>query len=226
MQEITRQNGTASAIVTDVTEEASIIAMVEKTLALYGRLDAVHANQALTDPAALARDTRVAEMDMALWEDTIAINLRGGAFLAKHCIPPLLETGGGAFVFSGSGRGSQGYLENSVYGISKAGVENLSHYIATQYGKQGIRSNVVAIGLVATEAVKTNLPEQARAMLLEHHLTRELGHPDDIARVVAFLLSDEACFVTGATIAADGRLGCHNPGYADQLRMMGAVRQS
>src|SRR3546814_9625060 len=80
----------------------------------------------------------------------------------------------------------------------------MSRCSATQYGKQGIRSNVVVVGLVMTDALDENMPAAAQAAMLEHHLTPELGKPEDIAEVVAFLASDQSRFITGSAVVADG----------------------
>jgi NAD(P)-dependent dehydrogenase (short-subunit alcohol dehydrogenase family) len=214
--------GRAVATLADVTREDDIVELVSGTMGAFGRIDGVHGNAAATGAADLARDAEIAALDIEAWDRTMAVNLRGCALLAKHTIPPMIKGGGGVLVFSGSGRGSQGYLEYPAYGASKAGLQNLSRYIATQYGKQGIRSNTVEIGLIMTDAVAANVPNELRSLFLAHHLTRELGTPDDIAQVVAFLLSDESRFVTGTTIAVDGGLHCHTSVYADQMRMMQA----
>lgn len=214
--------GVAIAVETDVIEEASVAALVATTVATFGGLNLVHGNAALTDPAGMGRDMMIADLDLATWDRTLAVNLRGSALLAKHSIPHLLTAGGGAIVFSGSAKGTQGAIEYPAYGASKAGLESLSRYIATQYGKQGLRSNVVAIGLVMTDALDSNMPVEVQKLLLEHHLTPALGRAEDIARAVAFLLSDEASFITGATIPVDGGVTSHSPVYADMLRMYAA----
>jgi NAD(P)-dependent dehydrogenase (short-subunit alcohol dehydrogenase family) len=214
--------GVAIAVETDVIEEASVAALVATTVSAFGGLNLVHGNAALTDPAGMGRDMMIADLDVATWDRTLAVNLRGSALLAKHSIPHLLAAGGGAIVFSGSAKGMQGDIEYPAYGASKAGLESLSRYIATQYGKQGLRSNVVAIGLVMTDALDSNMPVEVQKLLLEHHLTPVLGRAEDIARAVAFLLSDEASFITGATIPVDGGVTSHSPVYADMLRMYAA----
>jgi NAD(P)-dependent dehydrogenase (short-subunit alcohol dehydrogenase family) len=219
---IIAEGGVAQAVQVDMRDEAAIAAAVTRTIAAYGRLDLVHGNAGLTDPAVMNHDGLVADLDAGIWDSTMAVNLRGNALLAKHCIPHLLEGGGGAIVFSGSGKGTQGDLDHPAYGASKAGLESLSRYIATQYGKQGLRCNVVAIGLVMTQALDANMPEVAQKLMLEHHLTPALGRAEDVARAVAFLLSDEARFITAATIRVDGGFTNHAPIFADMLRMHAA----
>jgi NAD(P)-dependent dehydrogenase (short-subunit alcohol dehydrogenase family) len=209
----------AIAIETDILDEAAIARLVAATVEAFGGLHLVHGNAGLTDPAVLGGDMFVADLDPDLWDRAMAVNLRGNALLAKHAIPELLQAGGGSIVFSGSGKGSQGDIDFPAYGASKAGLASLSRYIAAQYGKQGIRCNVAAIGLVMTEALDANLPPAAQALMLEHHLTPALGRAEDVARVVAFLLSDEAKFITGAAIPVDGGFTSHSPVYADMLRM-------
>ncbi len=217
--------GQAIAVETDVLDEAAIARLVTATVEAFGGVHLVHGNAGLTDPGVLGRDMLVADLDPDTWDRAMAVNLRGNALLAKHCIPELLKASGGAIVFSGSGKGTQGDIDFPAYGASKAGLASLARYIAAQYGKQGIRANVAAIGLVMTEALDSNMPVQAQALMLEHHLTPALGRAEDVARVVAFLLSDEARFITGATIAVDGGFTSHSPVYADMLRMAASPSQ-
>lgn len=219
---IVAEGGTAMAVVCDMQDEAAIAAMVHATIDAFGGLHAVHGNAGITDAAVMQRDDLLTGMDLATWDLNQSVNLRGNALLAKYCIPHLLAGGGGAMVFSGSGKGVLGDLQHPAYGASKAGLASLMRYIATQYGKQGLRCNLVAIGLVMTEALNTNMPKPAQQMLLEHHLTPALGRPEDVARAVAFLLSDEAAFITGATVPVDGGVTAHAPYFADILRAAAA----
>lgn len=223
VNEIKAEGGAALGVLVDLSDESAVAACVQQTVDTFGKLNALHANAAATGKDALANDVMLADMDFAAWDYVMTVNLRGLALTAKYSIPEMIKAGGGSIVFSGSGRGTQGHLEYTAYGVSKSGVEGLSRYVATQYGKDGIRSNVLEIGLVMTDAVKSNLPSEFCDLLLQHHLTREFGRPEDIANAAAFLLSDESRFITGATLPVDGGLARHASVYADQRRMMSEI---
>src|SRR3546814_6153616 len=94
------------------------------------------------------RDTDVANMDVDLWDRTMAVNLRGPMLCAKHTIPHMLKQGGGSVISTGSTKALQGDIAQTAYGASKAGVHNLTYNIAAQYGKQGIRANVLMVGQI------------------------------------------------------------------------------
>jgi NAD(P)-dependent dehydrogenase (short-subunit alcohol dehydrogenase family) len=210
--------GGALAVAMDVGDETSIRDGIVTAIDRFGRLDIVHSNAAQVGAGGLNQDGAIADMDAAFWDQTMAINLRGSMLVAKHAIPHLLQAGGGSIVFTGSGKGLAGDLDYPAYGTSKAGLINLARYIATQYGKQGIRSNVIVVGLVMTQALDDNMPPAAQAAMLEHHLTPHLGKPEDIAEIVAFLASDQSRFITGSAIVADGGFTAHSAIYADMNR--------
>jgi len=218
VEEIAGLGGEALAVAMDVSNEESIAAGIAATVARFGRLDIVHSNAAQT--GAMASDAAIADMDLAFWNRTLATNLTGSMLCAKHGIPHLLKAGGGSIIFTGSGKGLAGDLDYPAYGTTKAGLLGLSRYIATQYGKQGIRANVIVVGLVMTEALDENMPPEAQALMREHNLVPDLGTPDDIAEVAAFLASDQSRYVTGASIVADGGFTAHSAVYADMRRFM------
>jgi NAD(P)-dependent dehydrogenase (short-subunit alcohol dehydrogenase family) len=110
-----------------------------------------------------------------------------------------------------------GDLSRVAYGVSKAGIDSLVRYVATLYGKQGIRCNAVAPGVVKTPALAANVPAQEMALYERNHVTPGMGEPDDIAGVVAFLLSDAAAFITGQVVNVDGGLTMHTPLFAELI---------
>ena len=220
VQQITTNGGTAMALSADMADEAQIKAMVDDTIAAYGCLDILHCNAALTDAASHAADGPITDMDAALWDKVMAVNLRGPMLCCKHGIPHLLKQGGGSIVITGSGKGTFGDMSEAAYGASKAGLINLTQNLATQYGKQGIRANIVIVGLVLTEGLAENIPPPVQEMLVSHHLTPYLGESEDIAKAVVFLACDDSRFITGHAIYADGGFGAHSPVVADLRRMM------
>lgn len=208
--------GEAIALIMDVTDEETVANGIAQVVDRFGRLDILHANAAQT--GMLAGDGLIADMDADFWDRAFAVNLRGAMLTAKHAIPRMIAAGGGSVVFTGSGKGLAGDLDFPAYGTTKAGLLSLSRYIATQYGKQGIRSNVVVVGLVMTEALDRNMPPEAQALMREHNMVDYLGRPEDIAEVVAFLASDQSRYITGASIVADGGFTSHSAVFADMMR--------
>jgi NAD(P)-dependent dehydrogenase (short-subunit alcohol dehydrogenase family) len=141
----------------------------------------------------------------------MAVNARGPMLLCKHALPVMMEKSGGSIIHSSSGFGLLGEATLTAYGASKAALINLSRFIATQYGKQGIRSNVIAIGFVLTQTALESTPQVVKDVLLSHTLNPALGTPRNIADVVAFLAGDESVYINGALIPVDGGFTAHQP---------------
>lgn len=210
--QIVEQGGAALALRADVSNADHVAAMADAIVARFGRVDVLYNNAAILSPEQRAGDRDVVNMDLGAWDRAMAVNLRGAMLCAKYLIPHILRTGGGSVMFATSGFGAQGDLTLSAYAASKAGVAMLSKSIAAQYGKQGLRSNAIQIGLV--ENAGHPLPPEIRAILLDNHLTPDLGKPRQLADIVAFLASDESSFITGHTLAADGGFSSHTPSMA------------
>jgi NAD(P)-dependent dehydrogenase (short-subunit alcohol dehydrogenase family) len=222
--EVEAAGGRALAQPVDVADEASVVAMIEAALERFGRLDVLHNNAAATDPALLGGDLELTDMDVSVWDRTLEVNLRGPMLGCKHAIPHMLERGSGAIVNTSSAAGLAGDLVRAAYGASKAGLDSLTRYVATQYGKRGIRCNAIAPGVIETPALAANVPREQIDAYERSHLTPRLGRPEDIARAVVFLASDDAAFITGQVISVDGGLLAHHPSYSDFLRMAGEGR--
>ena len=212
--EIASGGGRARAQQADVSDAGAVAAMVAAAVEGFGGLDILHNNAAASDPAVIGSDGELADLDLAVWERTLAVNLRGPMLGCKYAIPRMLARGGGAIVNTSSASGLTGDLARVAYGVSKAGVDSLTRYVATQYGKRGIRCNSIAPGVIATPALEANIPPQMIAIYEQSHLTPRLGSPEDIANAVVFLVSDAAGFITGQTLCVDGGLLAHHPTYA------------
>jgi NAD(P)-dependent dehydrogenase (short-subunit alcohol dehydrogenase family) len=213
-EEIARHGGRASSQLADVADERSVAAMVAAAVERFGGLDILHNNAAAVDTALMSRDGEITAMEVEVWERTFAVNLRGPMLGCKHAIPRMLERGGGAIVNTSSAAGWAGDVTRSAYGASKAALEALTRYVATQYGKRGVRCNAIAPGVIATPALAANVPPAQIALYERTHLTPRLGLPEDIAAAVVFLASDDGAFITGQTLRVDGGLLVHHPATA------------
>jgi len=209
----------AAAVRVDLGEESSITEMIAFAVARFGGLDILDNNAADTRLSA-TRDGGVEHTDTQVWDTLMRVNLRGTMLACKAAIPHLRARGGGSIINMSSGSGLTGALAPTAYGVSKAGIITLTQYVATQHGKEGIRCNAIAPGLIVTPAsVSSYATGPFGEMMLRHHLTPRLGTPADIASTVAFLASDEAAFITGQVICVDGGLLAHAPYHADMVQM-------
>ena len=213
----------AIAVGFDVSDEAQVTAGVDAVVKAFGGVDILHNNAAITSVEFLMRDGMVGDLDVALWDQTMAVNVRGYMLCAKHVIPLMLARGGGVIINTSSGAGMQGEMVRSAYGTSKAAVIGFTRSVATQYGKQGIRCVTVMPGLTMTRSVAASMPPPIIDMMKRHTLTRELASPENVADAVAFLASDRAALITGAVIPVDGGFLAHGPSYADEVAMWAAA---
>jgi NAD(P)-dependent dehydrogenase (short-subunit alcohol dehydrogenase family) len=222
-QSIDAKGGRAKAVVADVTEENQIANAVSTAASVFGGLDILHNNAALQTPEVMGSDGFIADADLSLWHKVLGVNLLGYVGMAKHSIPLMLERGGGVIINTSSGTGVQAELMRPAYGTSKAAIIGLTRNLAAQYGKQGIRCVSLVLGLVATPALRANMPEQVLEGFLRHQLTTRLTEPRDVAEVVAFLASDAAVAITGTSITIDAGFSAHTPSYADEIALLGAA---
>ncbi len=203
----------------DTSDEAAVEAAVAAVVARFGGVDILVNNAAITSVEFMMRDGMLHQLDVDLWDQTMAVNVRGYMLCAKHAVPSMLNRGGGVIVNMASGAGLQGEVVRAAYGTSKAAVVGFTRSVATQYGKMGIRSVTVVPGLVLTPTVASNMPPAMIEMMRRHHLTRDIPGPEDVANVIAFVASGRAAFITGATILVDGGFSAHGPSYADEVAM-------
>ena len=202
-KEIRDAGGDAIALRVDLGDPESIKALIADTLAHYGKLEVIFNNGADTRAEHLNRDGAVGEMEIEVWDRTFDVNTRGTMLMIKYALPALIASGKGAIINTSSGAALLGDLARSAYASSKAAVNALTLYVAAQYGKQGVTCNVISPGMVPTATSRANQPELIR-MVTRHHLTPELGFPEDIAAMVALLASDDGRFVTGQILRVDG----------------------
>jgi NAD(P)-dependent dehydrogenase (short-subunit alcohol dehydrogenase family) len=205
----------------DAGEVTSVAQLVATTVAHFGRLDILHNNAAIMAPDVIARDTNPVDIDFEIWDRTFDVNMRGYLAGCKYAIPQMLKEGRGAIINTASGSGVFGDLSSIAYGSSKAAIMAFTKYVATIYGKQGIRCNAINPGLIRSEGGKKNVYGPMVDILAANTLTPRLGQPEDIAAAVAYLASDDAEFVTGAIFNIDGGITCHASYMSDVLRVFG-----
>ena len=186
----------------DIADEASVQALVERAVREFGGVDALHANAA--DLRAIHADSTVLDEPLAVFDQTIRVNLRGHWLCTRAALPRLLERGGGSLIYTSSGAACMGEPVRPAYAVAKAGIEALMRHVASAWGKQGIRANAVAPGLVITPNIVDTLPEEFRATALRAARHTRLGRPADIASMVAYLVSDEAEWITGQVLGVNG----------------------
>ncbi|MCB9722463.1 MAG: glucose 1-dehydrogenase [Spirochaetaceae bacterium] len=191
----------ALAIEVDVADEASVERMIASTLERFGRLDCASNNAALG--AGFRPST---ELDRARWDRCLAVTLTGVWLCAKHEIPAMLATGGGAIVNISSLSGIKGQVRQAAYAAAKGGVIALTRSLAAEFATRGIRVNSVAPGGIETDGLAAyfadnpQIVESTKAV----HAMRRLGRPHEIADAVAYLCSDRSSFVTGEVLHVDG----------------------
>jgi NAD(P)-dependent dehydrogenase (short-subunit alcohol dehydrogenase family) len=205
--------GEVLAVDADVADPEAARGFVEQAVERFGQLDLLVNNAAAMDRETLGRDTDLETVPYEVWDRTFAVNLFGPMVTCRHAMPHLIASGGSIVNISTIG-GLRGRWNQVAYGVSKAGLNSLTEYIATIYGRSGVRCNAIAPGLVMTEQAEVNLDPKARAVSASDRLIARAGRPADIGAVVAFLASDDASYITGQVLVVDGGTINHVPGYA------------
>lgn len=201
-KQVNAAGGKAVAAAFDIGDDASVKALVECAVKNYGGLDFMHANAA--DLSLCMADTDAVDVSLDLFDRTIAVNLRGHLLCTRHAIPEIQKRGGGAIVYTSSGAAYAGEPERVSYAISKSGINALMRHVASRWGKEGIRSNAVAPGVVMTENALANMPAEMQRAVVEMGRSPRLGRPEDIASMVALLFSDDGEWINGQFVSVDG----------------------
>jgi len=208
VEEIRSEGGEAFAVCADITVESDIVAMVQSTLESLGRLDVLHNNVGVS---LAGGDAPITEIEAEAFARVTSINLQGMVLTCKHVIPVMRAQGGGA-ITNISSIGSIINYPYVAYLTSKAGVNALTQHIAITNAPYGIRANVILPGLMNTPMAIENrvgrggaTREQVIAARDAHvPLGGRMGSGWDVARAALFLASDEAGFITGASLTVDG----------------------
>lgn len=203
VNEITAAGGEATFVRCDVRFPDECRRAVEKTLDAFGGLDI------LVNNAGVYYANTVVDCTEQEWDDTVDISLKGTYLMSKYALPHMIDQGKGAIVNMASGWGLTGGNEAAAYCAAKGGVVLLTKAMAVDHSAQGIRVNAVCPGDVDTPMLIDDA--QRRGMAWTDYMAeaanrpmRRVGEPDEVARAVLFLASDEASFITGAALAVDG----------------------
>jgi NAD(P)-dependent dehydrogenase (short-subunit alcohol dehydrogenase family) len=198
---IGRDGGACEAVAYDQADDESVAALVAAAHRRFGRVDFMHANAA--DMQAIMLDGDALTIELATFDRTVAVNMRGYLSCTRHALPYLIENRG-AIVYTSSSAAHMGEPERVAYAMTKAAVNALMRHVASRWGKEGVRANSIAPGMVLTEHIKQNLPQEFCDLVLTRHLSWRLGESADIAAMVAMLFSKDGEWITGQTIAVDG----------------------
>jgi 3-oxoacyl-[acyl-carrier protein] reductase len=188
------------AVRADVSKPEEVQALIERVEGELGNIDA------LVNNAGVTRDTLIARMTDDDWQTVIDTNLRGTFNTSRAVSRKMLRRRAGSIVNLSSVVGVHGNPGQANYAASKAGIIGLTKALARELGSRGVRVNAIAPGYISTELTDV-LNDEQRGLILQNTPLGRLGEPEDVARAVRFLCSDEAAFITGEVLLVDGGLG-------------------
>ena len=197
------RNATASMIC-DVSDEAQIKALVARTVERFGKIDILVNNAALYSQL---EETEFTNIDVALWDKVMAVNVRGPFLMAKHVVPHMRAKGYGKIINIGSGSTFRGMPQMLHYTTSKGAVIAFTRSLSRAVGTSGICVNTLAPGFTLSDSVVENNPghvETSRDNAIQRRAIKRDGYPQDILGALVFLASSDSDFVTGQVIAVDG----------------------
>ena len=202
VQEIRGAGGSALFAACDVSKSEQVQAMIARTVEEFGGLDILVNNAANVN---LEDYGSVTEASEEKWDLVVDVTLKGQYLCCKYAIPHMIAGGGGAIVNISSVGGVVGFGGSAAYCSAKGAVIQLARELAIDYAQHNIRANAVCPGLIDTPQVRRNLADpEALNRSLSVPIFKRMGRPEEVARAILFLVSDEASFITGTTLAVDG----------------------
>ena len=207
VERIKRAGGTAEAVRFDLGDKASIETLVETCVVRYGGIDGLVNVGADMAAAVQELQANLLSMNEDHWERTFAINVTGHALTIRAAIPHMIKSGGGSIACVTSAAAIAGLPTQPAYASSKVALHGLIRHVATCWGKQNIRCNGIAPGWVISEAVKKQIDPKVLEDAVASVPHTRLGTPEDMAALLAFLMSTDSEWINGQVIAING--GAH-----------------
>jgi 3-oxoacyl-[acyl-carrier protein] reductase len=199
VKEVASAGGQAISVITDITCKADVTAMVGKVVEAFGSLHILINNAGILYP------TSVAEMPEEEWDRVIKVNLKGTFLCAQAVLPAMKEAGWGRIVnFSSTAGKNVSTVGGAHYTASKAGVLGFTRHLAKEVAPDGITVNAVCPGLIDTEMVRATIDDARTQAYAAGFPISRLGQPQEVADLVAFLASDQASYITGASLDING----------------------
>ena len=198
-EELRSEGAKALPLQVNVTDLEAVNSMVQTTIDQLGSVDI------LCNNAGIVRDALLVRMKESDWDAVIAVNLKGAFNCTKAVVRHMMKQRWGKIVNTSSVMGIMGNAGQANYSASKAGLIGLTKSSAKELGRRGINVNAVAPGYIVSKMTES-LPESEKNKILDFVPLGTLGYPEDVANLVAFLVSDSARYITGQVIPVDGGL--------------------
>jgi len=207
----------------DVSNRKQAEGVISEIVSKFGGLNV------LVNNAGIQRYGTVTTLSEEEWDEVMNVNLKSAFLMSKYAIPEMIKGGGGSIVITGSVQSVAAQRNSAHYVVSKHGLLGLTRAIALDFGRENIRANCVLPGAINTPMLRWAAaldphPEKVLEACDQLHVRGKMGRPEEVARVILFLASDLASFVTGAAIAVDGGLLVPIGGMAFQESGTGAVK--